>query len=114
MGFSSGSNQSACVDGGLEVVEDQAPGHAAEVPEGVLQAAEEVVGGLAVDRLAVGLAGVAQDDAKDVRLAPLAVGADDRRAGAEIDLGLVAGVALHAAEGSSCACSSRWTKRRTL
>ncbi len=69
------------------------------MPEGVLQAAEEVVGGLAVDGLAVALAGVAQDDAEDVGLAPLAVGADDRGAGAEVDLGLVAGVALDAAEG---------------
>ena len=51
------------------------------------------------DDLAVALAGVAQDDAEDVGLAPLAVGADDRRAGAEVDLGLVAGVALDAAEG---------------
>jgi hypothetical protein len=42
---------------------------------------------------------VAQDDAEDVGLAPLAVGADDRRAGAEVDLGLVAGVAFDATEG---------------
>ena len=99
MGLISGSNQSAFCHGRLEVVQDQAPGHPAEVPEGALQAAEEVVGGLAVDGLAVALAGVAQDDAEDVGLAPLAVGADDRGAGAEVDLGLVAGVALDAAEG---------------
>ena len=74
-------------------------GHPAEVPEGILQAAEEVVGGLAGDGLAVALAGVAQDDAEDVGLAPLAVGADERRTGAEVDLGLVAGVALDASEG---------------
>ena len=67
--------------------------------EGALQAAEEVVGRLAVDGLAVALAGVAQDDAEDVGLAPLAVGADDGGAGAEVDLGLVAGVALDATEG---------------
>src|SRR5512135_3252792 len=85
--------------GGLEVVQDQAPGHAAEMPEGALQAAEEVVGGLAGDGLAVALAGVAQDDPEDMGLAPLAVGADDRGAGAEVDLGLVAGVALDATEG---------------
>jgi hypothetical protein len=86
-------------DGRLEVVQDEAARDPAEVPEGVLQAAEEVVGGLAGDDLAVALAGVAQDDAEDVRLASLAVKADDRRAGAEVDLGLVAGVALDAAEG---------------
>ena len=32
-------------------------------------------------------------------LAPLAVGSDDGGTGAEVDLGLVAGVALDAAEG---------------
>src|SRR5487761_2115417 len=84
--------------GRLEVVQDKAPGHPAEMPEGVLQAAEEVLGGLAVDRLAVGLAGVAQDDAEDVGLAPLAIGADDRRARAEVDLGLLARPALHASK----------------
>ena len=51
------------------------------------------------DGLAVALAGVAQDDAKDVGLLALAVGADEGRAGAEVDLGLVTGVALDAAEG---------------
>ena len=36
---------------------------------------------------------------QDVGLAPLAVGADDRGAGAEFDLGLIAGVALDPPEG---------------
>ena len=85
--------------GRLEVVQDQPPGDAAEVPEGALQAAEEVIGGLAVDDLAVALAGVAEHDAEHMGLAPLAVGADDRGSGAEIDLGLVARLALDATEG---------------
>jgi hypothetical protein len=67
--------------------------------EGILQATEEVVGGLAVDGLAVSLAGVAQDDPENVGPASFAIGSDDWRAGAEVDLGLVAGVALDAAEG---------------
>jgi hypothetical protein len=67
--------------------------------EGVLEAAEEVVGGLARDGLAVALAGVAQDDAKDVGLLALAVGADEGRTGAEVDLGLVTRVALDTSEG---------------
>src|SRR5512142_3343688 len=69
------------------------------MPEGVLKATEEVVGGLAKAGLAVALARVAEDDAEDVGLAPLAVEADDGRAGAEVDLGLVAGDTLDAAEG---------------
>ena len=63
-----------------------------------LDAAEEVVGGLAVDNLAVGLAGVRQHNAEDVSFAALAVGADDRGACAEVDLGLIAGLALESAE----------------
>ena len=43
-------------------------------------------------------AAVAQHDPKDVRLPPLAVGSDDRRARAEIDLGFFAGTAFHPAE----------------
>src|SRR5262249_39377721 len=82
-----------------EVVQDQVSGDTAEVTEGALQAAEEVIGGLAIDRLAIGLAGVAQDDAEDMSLAPFAVRADDRRTFAEVDLRLVPRVALDAAEG---------------
>jgi hypothetical protein len=70
------------------IIDDQPPGDPAEMPEGVLQAAEEVIGGLAVDRLAVALAGVAEHDPEHGGLAPLAVGADDRGPGAEVDLGL--------------------------
>ena len=84
---------------GAEVIQDQPPWRSAEMAEGILEAAEEVVGGLAVDDLAVGLAGVGQHDAEDMGLAALAVGADDRGARAEVDLGLVAGPALEAAEG---------------
>ena len=86
------------LDAGFEIVEDQHLGHAAEVPEGIFQAANEVLGRLPVDGLAVALARVAQDDAKDVRAAPLAVGLKDRNAAAEIDLGFLAGSAFHAAE----------------
>jgi hypothetical protein len=57
-------------DCGLEVVDDQRPGHPAKVPEGILQAADELLGCLAINHLAVALAGMTQDDAEDVRLAP--------------------------------------------
>ena len=67
--------------------------------EGILDAAEEVVGGLAVDGLAVGLAGVGQHDAEDMGSAALAIGPDDGGTGAEVDLGLVTGLALEATEG---------------
>jgi hypothetical protein len=54
-------------DRGAEVVQHQPLGHAAEVPEGVLQAAQEGLGALAAHHFAVGFAGVAQDDAEDMR-----------------------------------------------
>ena len=66
--------------------------------KGILEAAEEVVGGLAVDDLAVGLAGVGQHDAEEMGLAALAVGTNDRGACAEVDLGLVTGPAFEATE----------------
>ena len=69
------------------------------MPEGVFQAADEVLGGLPEHRFAVAFAAVAQDDAKDVRLATLPVAADDRGPAAEIDLGLFAWLAFHAAKG---------------
>jgi len=95
-------------DRGLEIVHDQRPGNAAEMPEGVFQRPDEILRGLAVDRLAVGLAGVAQDDAEGMRFAPaalgprrqgLAFGNDDRSSAAEVNLGLGARLALHPAEG---------------
>ena len=64
----------------------------------VLNTTEKVVGGLALDDFAVSLAGVRQHDAKEVGLAALAVGADDRCAFAEIDLGFIARPAFQAAE----------------
>ena len=86
-------------DGGAEIVQDQPLGHAAEIPEGVLQAAEKGFGGLAADDLAVGFAGEAEDDAEDMRPAAATVGFLNGRALAEIDLGFFAGSALQAAEG---------------
>src|SRR5262249_44064428 len=56
----------------------------------ILKATNEIISRLPRDHLAVGLAGVAQDDAKDVGLAPLAVGSDERSPRAEVDLGLFA------------------------
>ena len=58
--------------------------------KGVLQAADEVFRRLGERSLAVRLARVAKHDAKHMRLATLAVRADDRRAGAEIHLSLLA------------------------
>ena len=46
------------LDRRLEVVDHQDLRHAAEMPEGVLHAADEVLRGLAIDRLAVSLAAV--------------------------------------------------------
>jgi hypothetical protein len=58
--------------------------------EGAFQGPQEIVRRLPMGRFAVGLAAVRQDDAEDVRAAPLAVRIDDRRAGPEVDLSLLA------------------------
>ncbi|HUY88365.1 MAG TPA: hypothetical protein VMV10_06500 [Pirellulales bacterium] len=77
-------------DGRLQVVDHQRLGRAAKMSEGVLQATDEIFRRLAKRRFAVALPRMAEHDAEDIRLAPLALGADDRRARAEVDLGLFA------------------------
>ena len=79
----------------LEVVNDERTGHAPEILKRVLNALEEGVGGLREDRLAVCLARVRQHDPEDVRASSAAVRADDRGAGAEVDLRFVSRRALH-------------------
>jgi len=69
------------------------------VTKGTFDAAKEIVGGLAIDGLAVSLARVRQHDAKDMGSAALAVGCDDWSAGAKVDLGLVPGLTFKAPEG---------------
>ena len=81
--------------GRLQVVDHQRLGHAAEMPKGVFQRSQKIIGRLPERRFAVAFATVTQHDAKHVRLAPLAVGTDDRRAAAEVDLRFFAGGALH-------------------
>jgi len=82
-------------DGRLQVVGDQRLGHTAEVVEGIFDAADELLGGLAEHHFAIGLARMAQDDPKDVGASALAVRHDDRSAGAKVDLSLFARSALH-------------------
>ena len=72
--------------------------HAAKMLEGVLERSEEVFGGLPIRGFAVSLARMGQHDAKDMRLASLAVPANDRRSLAEIDLRFLARGAFQAAE----------------
>jgi hypothetical protein len=62
---------------GPEIIQNQAPWCSAEMMESTLEAAEEIVGGLAVDSLPVDLAGVGQHDVEDMGLATLAIGTDD-------------------------------------
>jgi transposase len=81
------------------IIEHQRPRHAAEVPEGVLQAADEVLRRLAFNGFAVGLARAAQDDAEDVRAFAFAVRGDDRGPAAEVHLGLIARRNLDPPEG---------------
>jgi hypothetical protein len=86
-------------DGGTQVVQDEALRYAAEVPEGVLQATQERLVGLATDDLAVALARVAQDDAEDVRPATRPVSVAEESALAEVDLRFLAGAVFQSAEG---------------
>ena len=114
LGVELGIEPVGLLHGGAEVVQDQSPRRTAELAEGVLDAAEKVVGGLAVDDLAVGLAGVGQHDAEDMGPAALAVGPNDGGTCAEVDLSLLTGLAFEAAEGQLGVGSRRRTKRRTL
>ena len=81
-----------------EIINDQAPRRSAKLAKGILEAAEKVIGGLAVDNLAVGLARVGQHDAEEMGLAALAVVTNDPGACAEVDLSLLTGAAFQAAE----------------
>jgi hypothetical protein len=91
----------------LQVVDDQCGRHAPEVMEGVLQATDEFLRRLPVHRLAVGLAGMTQNDAKDVGVAAaglhanrewLAFRNDHRRPDAEVDLRFLTRLAFHPPE----------------
>ena len=99
LGVELGIEPVGLLHGGLEVVQDQPSRRSAEVAEGVLDAAEEFVGGLAVDGLAVGLARVRQHDPEEMGSPALALGCDDRGSRAEVDLGLVTRLALEPPEG---------------
>ena len=107
MGLSLRSEPVRLLHRGTEIIENQGSWRSAEMAEGTLEATEEVVGGLAVDGLAVGFAGVGQHDAEDMSFAALAVRADDRSPSAEINLGLIAGPALKAAERKPGGVGSR-------
>jgi len=88
-------------DGRLEIIDHQGLGNAAEMGKGVFETTDEIFRRLRKRRFAVGLATVAEHDPKDVRLAPPAgtarrvVRRHDRRTGAEVDLGFLAGTDFH-------------------
>ncbi len=92
------------LDRRTEVVDDQYLGHAAEVPEGILQAADEVLGRLPIDDFAVALAAVAQHNAEDVGAPLTTVFLPDGRPGAEVDLRLLARLALQPPERQRMGC----------
>ena len=85
-------------NGGFEVVDDERFGHAAEVTESILDAADELFGGLPRHHLAVGFAGAAQDDAKQVRAYSSAIRPHDGRTLAKIYLGFLTWSAFHPPE----------------
>jgi len=82
----------------LEVVDHDGGGNAPEGSEGVFEVPDEVLGRLPRCGLGVALAGVAQDSAKQMRAAPLALH-EDPSSLPEVDLELVSRGALHASEG---------------
>ena len=82
----------------LEIVDNQSLGNAAEVPEGILQAAYEVLGGLTINYFAVGLARETQDNPKDMRAFAFAIRPDDRCACAKVNLCLLAWHTFHPAK----------------
>jgi hypothetical protein len=85
--------------GRFEVVQDKPPRYSTEVTKGVFDAPKKVVGCLAIDGLAIGLARVRQHDAEDVSSAALAVGRDDWSTGTEVDLCLVSRLTFKMPEG---------------
>lgn len=81
----------------LEVVDHNGGGDAPEGAEGVFQAPDKMFGGLPGGGLGVALAGLAQDSAKQMRTAPLALH-EDPSSLSEVDLELVSRGPLHASE----------------
>jgi hypothetical protein len=68
------------------------------MPEGILQTANEVVGGLTIDYFTIRLARKAQNYPEDMRTPTLSIGPENRRCGAEIYLCLFAGHTFHPAK----------------
>ena len=82
-------------NGRLEIIDHQRLGHAAKIVKGVFQHRDEGVGRLAIDRFAVALARMREHDPQHPRPTPLAIGADDRRARAKVDLSFFARRRFH-------------------
>ena len=81
--------------GGAKIVEDQELWDTTEVMESVLQATNEVLGGLLKDAFAVAFTRMTQHDPKHVWAATTTAGLNDRCALPEVNLALDAGLALH-------------------
>jgi len=73
-------------------------GHTAEVPKSVLETANELLGGLAQDRFAIGFSRKAQDDAEDPAAATLPGQIDQGSPDTKIHLGLFAGLTFDAVD----------------
>ena len=98
LGIELGIKPVGLLHGGLQVIQNQSSRCATEVAKGTFNAAKEIVGGLAIDGLAVGLARVRQHDAEDMGSA-LAVGCVNRSTGPEVDLSLFPWLTFKAPEG---------------
>ena len=83
------------MDGGAQVVDVQGLRHAAELAEGIFQAADEVLGGLSLHRFGVALAGVREDHAQQMHPAAFARGILQIVPRREVDLRLFTRQARH-------------------
>ena len=86
-------------DCGTQVINNKCLGNAAKIAEAVFQAADKIFGGLTPNDFAVSLAGITQDDAKQMRPFELAILIDDPGSLAKIHLCLFSWLAFHAPEG---------------
>ena len=88
-------------NGGLQVVGDKGFGASPKGAEGIFQKADQGVGGLSPDRLAVGLPGMGQNDPQDVDL-PSVGSFPEPVSRSKVDLGLGPGVDFHPSKRKGC------------
>ncbi len=90
-------------DGRFEIVGHQCLGNTAEMTEGILQAADQFVGRLAIDDFAVAFARMAEEDSQDMGSSALSVLTNDWSPRAKVDLSFFARSNFDAPKRKWCA-----------